>query len=507
MSSPKKETPASASVSDVAKAAEDQAVEFPVAGIKEAASAGLLRYSNMWWVTLICLLGAIFLVWKSMPQTGTVITIHFPEGHGLKAEDTVRFRGIDVGRVTEVALNHDLSGIDVSVMLNPGGGSLDREGTRFWIVRPRLSLTEVSGLDTAVGAKYIGVSPGEPAAPVRRIFDGLAAAPPDELDYGGLEVVLRSDDRHGTSPGAPVTWRGVKAGKVLSVNLSPDARHVNVTVRIDRAYRRLVRPSTKFWVNSGFAVDVGLTGIKLNAESLATIVQGGVSFISPPDGTTSEAVRNGHVFVLADDVDKEWLQSAANIPLVDFPLPETVLVKGQQKSSLLGFQRSKEFVQTGLLVSDAGKSLLLTSAIAVDDDQAALPDFQVLINADEPLLMTGVSNDDSQSPISGMLQIKVSGVDATVGWDSFRAPSNPEDCLVVRSAITDGKSTPLIQTIDFEHLQSFQENWSIHLEDADFSEWQGAPVIAMADGKIIGFLQTDSGRPIVSIYRAGVSAE
>ncbi|MGB4709340.1 MAG: MlaD family protein [Fuerstiella sp.] len=507
MSSPKKETTVAATVSDAEKSSEVSAVEFPVAEIKEAASVGLLRYSNMWWVTLVCLLGAVFLAWKSMPETGTVITIHFPEGHGLKAEDTVRFRGIDVGRVTSVALNDDLSGIAVNVMLNPGGGALDREGTRFWIVRPRLSLTEVSGLDTAVGAKYIGVSPGESAGPIRRVFDGLAAAPPDELDYGGLEVVLRSDDRHGTSPGAPVTWRGVKAGKVLSVNLSPDARHVNVTVRIDRAYRRLVRPSTKFWVNSGFAVDVGLTGIKLNAESLATIVQGGVSFISPPDGTSKEVVRNGHVFVLADAVDKEWLKSAANIPLVDFPLPETVLVKGEHKTSLLGFQRSKEFTQTGLLVSDSSKSMLLTSAISVEDDETALPDFQLLINEAEPLLVSGKRKDDCQSPISGMLQVEVSGISGTLGWAAFRTPNSPEDCLIVRSAVIDGKSTPLIQTIDFEQLQLFEDNWSIHLEDADLSEWQGAPVIAMADGKIIGFLQTDFGRPVVSIYRTGVSAE
>ena len=245
--------------------------EFPVAKVKDAAPL-LLRSSRMWWLTLVCLILAIILAWQSMPQKGQRITIHFPQGHGLKAGDTMRYRGIKVGTVSTINLNAGLSGVDVVVELKPDGGAIDREGTRFWIVRPRISLTEVSGLDTAIGAKYIGVSPGDPAGPQRTEFEGLSAAPPDELDYGGLEIVLRSDQRYGTSPGAPITWRGVKAGKVLSVNLSPDARHVNITVRIDRPYRKLVRTSSKFWVNSGFGVDIGLTGVKLNADSLTTIL-------------------------------------------------------------------------------------------------------------------------------------------------------------------------------------------------------------------------------------------
>ena len=215
--------------------------QFPMAKVVDAAP-GLLTASRMWWVTLACIVLAIFLAWRSMAEGGRQIEIHFPEGHGLKAGDSVRYRGIEVGLVIEVTLNSDVSGINVKVALKPGGGALDRKGTRFWIVRPKLSLTEISGLETAVGAKYIGVSPGEPTDAHWDDFEGLASAPPDELDHGGLLVILRSDDKHGTAPGAPVTWRGVKTGKVLSVNLSPDARHVHITIRIDRAYRRLVRP-------------------------------------------------------------------------------------------------------------------------------------------------------------------------------------------------------------------------------------------------------------------------
>ncbi|MEO1982192.1 MAG: hypothetical protein ABGZ24_16880, partial [Fuerstiella sp.] len=54
--------------------------EFPVAEVKDAASApAVLRLSKMWWLTLLCLLLAIGLVWNSLPERGPEITIQFPE--------------------------------------------------------------------------------------------------------------------------------------------------------------------------------------------------------------------------------------------------------------------------------------------------------------------------------------------------------------------------------------------------------------------------------------------
>ncbi len=72
------------------------------------------------------LLLAIALVWWSLPERGIAIDIHFPEGHGLEAEDTVRYRGIEVGVVEKVELNSELSGVDVKVNLKPSAESPTR---------------------------------------------------------------------------------------------------------------------------------------------------------------------------------------------------------------------------------------------------------------------------------------------------------------------------------------------------------------------------------------------
>ena len=475
---------------------------FPLAEVKDvSASPDLLRLSKMWWVTLLCLILAMGLVWTSLPDHGPEITIRFPEGHGLKPDDTVRYRGIEVGTVTEVTLDEALSAVEVSVMLNPGGGVLNREGTRFWIVRPQLSLMGISGLETAVGSKYIGVSPGDPTAPPGKHFQGLTASPPDELAENGLELILRGDGRHGLSAGSPVTWRGVDVGQVLTVNLSADARHVDVTVRIDRRYHRLVRRSSKFWITSGFDVDVGFSGVKLNAQSLSTMIRGGISLITPTEGDDAP-IGSGHMFPLVQKPVTEWLEAADNVPLVGFSLPETVLVQGTRSTTVFGIPRSRVYTQVGLLTVGATGTNLLTAELplAADEEDRTLAEFRIQLMTGESVAVRDVALDDCLSSDNGTLRIpvEVSGF-PTAASAQFRVPTAPEECIAVRTAASESKPMPIIQSIDREQLSltGLTGGWIIS-GDTDYSASHGAPVVATSDGKIIGILLNDKSGPVVA---------
>lgn len=289
--------------------------QFPLAYVQMGSGPGLwqtIRASRLWLGTLACLVVAIVLTWLSVGRSGPQLVIHFDEGHGIKAGDTMRHRGIEIGQVTAVGLNSDLSGIDVYVNLDPASSALAREGSRFWIVRPRLSLTGVSGLETAVGAKYIAVDPGNSAGGKRKEFQGLSDAPADELDSDGIKIQLRAYERHGISVGAPVTYRGVDVGRVLNVELAPDALSIDLDVRIGASHRHLLQPHSKFWVNSGIGLDLGLTGIHLNAESLTSVAVGGIAFITPvvddDEKADSKPVAENDRFVLHDKVDEDWLK-------------------------------------------------------------------------------------------------------------------------------------------------------------------------------------------------------
>lgn len=493
---------------------------FPVAGIREvrAVTSALILRSKLWWATVACFILAFWLTWSSIPSVGPTITIRFPDGHGLKAGDAVRHRGIEAGIVESVALSEDLSQITATVTLTPGAAGLAREGARFWIVRPQLSLAGVSGLETAVGAKYIGVSPGNPDAPLHSSFEGLGAAPPDENSGEGIDIVLRSDAKHGVTVGAPVTWRGVDVGQILSINLSPDARFVDVHARINSEYTRLLRSSSKFWVTSGLGIDVGLSGVRLNADSLSTIVRGGVSFATLVVSKEKTPVTSGHMFQLHDKPESAWLNTASSLPLVDFDLPPTLTIQGTRRSSLLGISRTQKFTVNGVLVRRDNSTFILTAkdalpeAVAESKDADANAGLEYIVTSPQttssqtivlspPGLPTPSAVNSEKNEASGSVLLPFldsSGDLPVVEYSNFRIPKEPEECCLCRSVKTDDDASTVIQSIGLDHLKRDGTNWLVNMEGEDLSPWHGAPVISMQDGRIIGlFVAGKKGAMIV----------
>ncbi len=480
-----------------------QTEEFPVATVRERPSPRSILVSKMWWVTLACVVLAGVLAWRSLPKAGPVITISFPRGHGLKSGDALRHRGIDVGVVQSASLTSDLGGIEVAVQLNPEAEILCREQSRFWIVRPRVGLTGIEGLETVIGARYIAVSPGPSDAPEQRQFEGLSAAPPDEFAGEGLELILRSESRGGLNPGAPVTWRGVQAGQVLSVGLSPDARHVHASIRINGSHRRLVTSGSKFWISSGIGVHVGLSGIDLNAESLASLALGGVSFITPSTAEPTTDISSGHVFTLHPEVNSEWLENPPAIPLIDIELPETVSVTGSVESSLLGIRRDKPFSSLGLILRQQDDSVLLTAGLPVQSTEAAdqIPELQIR-TADGTGTVTVAATAAPAETALNVIPLAADGSAALKGRPySLRHAADPEDCCIARTEIGEGTPAPMIHALSREELTARQDQWVVtDRNDTDLSEWSGAPVMSLTDGCVIGVLMvTEQGTAVVTI--------
>ena len=269
----------------------------------------LFRGSRFWWLTVACLILSAGLVWWSLPSKGIELSIHFPDGHGLEAEDSVQFRGIEVGFVEKVRLNESLDGVDVTVRLLSHAEPLAREGTEFWIVRPEFSLSGISGLETAVGHKYVGLIPGDPKAPKKRDFDGLAESPPDALAKEGFELIFRGARRFSVTSGSPVTFRGVEIGRVVSVELSDDMRHVDTTARIFERFHNLITTESVCWSSSGVEANLAFgSGLTVDIESLETIARGGVSVLTMSTG--GAPVKSGHVFPLSRKPEKAWLEAA-----------------------------------------------------------------------------------------------------------------------------------------------------------------------------------------------------
>ncbi len=237
-------------MTEAAPAAQPPAEDFPVAKIEPAGwsfRAWIWRTWPIWAVAFASLAVTAVLVAVSVGSSGPQITVRFAEGYGLKPGDRLRHRGIEVGEVVSVALDSQLTGVLITMELMPAAEGIAREGSRFWIERPHISLSRISGLETVVGAKYVGVLPGPPDGPRVFEFEGMES-PPLFHDADSIEITVQFQNGYGLAAGDVAKHRGIVIGEVTSVELDPKFQGVEVRVRLIGRATGLARAGSQFWV-------------------------------------------------------------------------------------------------------------------------------------------------------------------------------------------------------------------------------------------------------------------
>ena len=265
----------------------------------------------VWIVPVMAIAVAAYLVYYRMQDYGPEITVKFTDGGGLRVGQTpVRYRGVQVGEVTGVALSEDEKFAVVKMRLAKSAANIARDGSQFWILRPRVGFGQISGLTTVLSGPEIHVRPGRQDAEVKKEFTGLEN-PPMAME-GGLRIILRGE-RPKMRVDAPVYYRGVEVGVVHKLDLAPNALSADVHVVIYPRYASLVREGSSFWDVSGVNVKGGiLKGIEVEFESLRSFITGGIEFATPP-GTAR--AKPGTVFFLHGEPKKEWLAWTPKIPI------------------------------------------------------------------------------------------------------------------------------------------------------------------------------------------------
>jgi len=256
--------------------------------------------SIVWLIPLLTVLVGGWLIVKTVSEQGPEVTISFKTAEGIEAGKTrIKYKNVDIGTVKYIQFAEDFSHVIVTASFNQGTESFFRRNTRFWVVKPQLSVRGASGLDTLISGAYIEIEPGKGAEQLH--FVGLEKQPVVTADEAGKKVVLITEKLRSIDTGSPIYYQGLLAGEVLGYELGNDRQSIYIHAFIREPYDSLIKGNTRFWNVSGMDISLNTEGLNVRTESLQSLFLGGIAFETPATLEQVSSDVENLVFTLYDD--------------------------------------------------------------------------------------------------------------------------------------------------------------------------------------------------------------
>jgi len=266
--------------------------------ITESSSFNLI--TSIWIVPIIALVIAGWLAYQHFAERGPEIKIIFPQNEGLVAgQSLVKFKNVPVGKVTDIYAEEGTEGVVVVVRMNSKESKpYLTEHARFWIVKPEVGFSGVSGLDTLLSGTYINVHSKAGGKKMTSKFIGLTQAYRDDLK--GDYFTLTSPTGEGVQVGTPIYFKNIRVGQVEYVYLGLNDKDIEIIVFIDNKYTPYINNDSKFWLRSTVNIDFTRGNLDVSIAPMNYLLQGGIEFSS--SGKNKESlVPNKHVYKLFDN--------------------------------------------------------------------------------------------------------------------------------------------------------------------------------------------------------------
>ncbi len=269
--------------------------------------------TSIWIVPFIALIIAGWLGYKHFAERGPEIKIIFPQNESLVAgQSVVKFRNIPAGKVTKIYADEESDGVVVVVrMNNKQSKPYLTEHAKFWIIKPEVGLSGISGLDTLISGTYINVYSKAGGKNFKEKFIGLTQPYRDSME--GEYFHLLSFDGKDVSVGMPIFYKNIKVGQVEYLYLGLNNKSVDTIVFIDKQYTHLVHDDSKFWVKSMLNVDFSKGNLDVNIAPVKFILQGGIVF-SSPGNEKHASVSNNRIFIIYKSKTKAESKTIGSTP-------------------------------------------------------------------------------------------------------------------------------------------------------------------------------------------------
>jgi len=236
----------------------------------------------VWLIPIVAVVIGGWLAVKSVLERGPTITITFKTAEGLEEGKTaIKYKNVGMGLVKSISFNDDHSLVLVKAEFTKQAEKFLVDDTRFWVVRPRISAGEISGLGTLFSGAFIGMDIGKSKAK-RGVYTGLEVPPVISAEVPGRYYTLHSKDLGSLDVGSPIYYRRLQVGQIITYELDKEGNGLTFKVFVQAPYDKFVRAGTRFWHASGIDVTLDASGIKVDTQSVVSILAGGIAFADPP---------------------------------------------------------------------------------------------------------------------------------------------------------------------------------------------------------------------------------
>lgn len=261
------------------------------------------RISPIWIVPIVALLIGLWLIYDNYTKAGKQITLSMTNAEGIEAGKTkIKVHSVDIGQVEQVTLSEDLGHIEVIARITPKAEPMLVKDTQLWVVKPRIGLEGISGLNTVISGAYIELQPGKSEEETDQ-FNVLDQPPISLNGAKGVHVNLIGKVGNALRVGDPVTYQGLRVGRVVSAVFDPKQRQMKHELFIEHPYDVLVTENSRFWTTVGIDVKLDSEGFKANIPTVESLIAGGVSFGHADDRPMGKPVVSETTFELYANED------------------------------------------------------------------------------------------------------------------------------------------------------------------------------------------------------------
>ena len=144
----------------------------------------------VWIIPVLALLTGAWLLFQHLRHTGPEITLYIKDADGLEINTTtIKVMNVTVGKVTAIRISPD--GVQIKAQMTADVKNMLRKDTQFWIVKPRIDQSGITGLNTLVSGSYIAFTPGH-SKERAETFTVADLPPVTAISQSGMRLRLKS---------------------------------------------------------------------------------------------------------------------------------------------------------------------------------------------------------------------------------------------------------------------------------------------------------------------------